>query len=200
MAEINFEQQIKELFSELKSKGNLPLEQLYSEKYLKSLIILINKYINIYINLKSIKSSRILKYIIFLRNKFSSQSFPANYNYKTKNKNNIKKLILLIYLMIYLNQILIKNNPNIEQSKKYLYFKKLYSLLKLVSSITSKLYLDKIIDITDLEIILKILIIFTVNDNYKDIKENSDIKNFMYFKECLNILVISFNKKVFTIS
>ena len=97
--------------------------------------------------------------------------------------------------MIYLNQILIKNNPNIEQSKKYLYFKKLYSLLKLVSSITSKLYLDKIIDITDLEIILKILIIFTVNDNYKDIKENSDIKNFMYFKECLNILVISFNKK-----
>ena len=83
MAEINFEQQIKELFSELKSKGNLPLDQLYSEKYLKSLIILINKYINIYINLKSIKSSRILKYIIFLRNKFSSQSFPANYNYNT---------------------------------------------------------------------------------------------------------------------
>jgi hypothetical protein len=39
------------------------------------------------------------------------------------------------------------------------------------------------------------LIIFTVNDKYKEIKENNDIKNIMYLKECLNIIQITFNER-----
>ena len=39
------------------------------------------------------------------------------------------------------------------------------------------------------------LIIFTINDNYKEIKENNDIKNIMHLKECLNIILIIFNKR-----
>ena len=39
------------------------------------------------------------------------------------------------------------------------------------------------------------LIFFTVNDDLTDMKENNDIKNIMYLKECLNILFITFDEK-----
>ena len=38
------------------------------------------------------------------------------------------------------------------------------------------------------------LIIFSINNTNEDIKENSDILNLMYFKECINIILIIFNE------
>ena len=87
------------------------------------------------------------------------------------------------------------NSKEIEAEKKYLSIKKLFHLLKKMTPILSKLYIDKIFEIGEFEIIMKMLIIFTVNDNYKEIKENNDIKNIMYLKECLNIIHMTFNEK-----
>ena len=64
-----------------------------------------------------------------------------------------------------------------------------------MSSVINKLYTYKIIDIGELKVFLKLLINFSMNDEYKNIKENNDIKNIMYFKECLNIIFILFNSK-----
>ena len=195
-SKINFEQEIKELLNTLKTKRTIELNKLNIKSYSKGIIICTNEFINMFINnLKLSKRKNFRRYINYLNIKYG-QYFPNNNNkFITSNKTEIKKLILLIYLLIYLNQISTHKNTNINSSKKYLFIKKLYILLKLMSSVINKLYKYKIIDIDDLKIFLKLLIIFTMNDEYKNIKENSDIKNLMYLKECLNIIFILFNNK-----
>ena len=63
-----------------------------------------------------------------------------------------------------------------------------------MTAFTSKFYIDKLIDISELGIILKMLIAFSVNNTYEDIKVNTDIKNLMYFKECISIILITFKE------
>ena len=61
----------------------------------------------------------------------------------------------------------------------------------MISTYIPKLYFDKIINIEDLEIILKMFVLFSINnDNNIDIKENNDLQNIMYLKECLKIIKI----------
>ena len=55
-------------------------------------------------------------------------------------------------------------------SKKFLYIKKLYNFLKIMISFTSKFYSGKVIDISELGIILKMLIIFSINNTIHDLK------------------------------
>ena len=191
-SEINLQQELEELFNILKTKGKIELNKLNPESCFKKNIIYINEFINTYINLNKLKMNNFLRNLNYLRFKHKGVYLDK---YKTAYKKAIKKLILLIYLLIYRNQISTQNNRHIDSFKKYSIFKKLYNLLQIMSSIISILYKVKVINIEELEILLKLLIIFSMNNEYKSIKENNDIKNLMYFKECLNILFIVFNDK-----
>ena len=190
----NIESELKEMINNIITKGNIQLTSLYNENFSKGIIIFMNKLIDIYIITYSYKRNYIFRFINFLYKKFSKRPLDSNYKYFTKNKTRIKKIILLAYLMIYKHQLSIMNSKLIKAEEKYMRVKKLYYLLKKMSPILSKLYIDKILEIGEFEIMLKMLIIFTVNDNYKEIKENNDIKNIMYLKECLNIILMTFKK------
>ena len=202
--ENNVEQEVKEIFNNIMTKGNIQLNKLYTGDISKGVISFLNKLICNYIktypkktkkeNLEINIGKNIYRFITFLSKKFAKIPLDNIYKYSTKNKTRIQKLILLIYLMIYRSQISIRNSANIKVSEKYLSIKKLYYLLKKMTPMLSKLYYDKIFILEELEIIMKMLIIFTVNDNYKEIKENNDIKNIMYLKECLNIMLMTFRE------
>ena len=167
----NIEKEVKEIIIYIMTKGNIQLNKLFDGDISKSIIIFINKLINNYINIYSHKRNNVCRFITFLTKKFAKRPLDNNYRYSSKNKTNIKKLILWIYLMIYRNQLSIMNSKIIKSVEKYLSVKKLYYLLKKMKPILSKLYIDKIFEIEELEIIMKMLIIFTVNDNYKEIKK-----------------------------
>ena len=191
---INCEQEIKELYNNLISKVNIGLNNIIKVPYTKGIIKCIHKFVNIYINLNSyisFKRNKIWKNIKFLSNNCRKASSIIDLKYKTKNKENIIKIIFLIYMMIYIEEISILSN-DIDSSEKFLFIKKLNNLFKDITSIVSKLYKDKIITLEELRIILKMLIIFALNSNPSDLKENNDIKYMMYFKECLNTLVLTF--------
>jgi hypothetical protein len=188
-------QEVEEIFNNIMTKGNIQLNKLYIGEFSKGMITFMNKLISNYINTNSHKGSNIGRFITFLSKKFSKRPLDNINKFSTKNKTSIKTIILLIYLMIYRNQLSIMNSKEIEKEKKYLSIKKLYHLLKKMTPILSKLYIDKIFELFELEIIMKMLIIFTVNDKYEEIKENNDIKNIMYLKVCLNIILATFNEK-----
>ena len=192
--ENNMEKEVKEIINNITTKGNIQLNKLFNGNYSKGIINFIYNLFENYINLYSHKANNICRFINFLKKKFMKDSFNNSYKFITKNKTSIKKIILLIYLMIYRNQIYVINSAKIIKAQQFLIEKKLYLLLKKMTPILSKLYIDKILNIVELEIIMKMLIIFTVNDKYKEIKENNDIKNIMYLKECLNIILITFNE------
>ena len=193
--DVNLENEIKELYNNLITKVNIEINKINPEQYSNGPIIFINKFINIYINLKSFKKHKIWRKINFLNNNLRKASLNIDYKYKTTNNENIKKIFLLFYLMIFRHQILLNENNRLDYSQKFLYVKNLYNLLKILSAIISKFYSDNIIDIDELGIILKMLIIFSLNKTYKNIKGNSDIVNLMYFKECLDIIYLIFNEK-----
>lgn len=193
--DVNLENEIKELYNNLITKVNIEINKINPEQYSNGPIIFINKFINIYINLKSFKKHKIWRKINFLNNNLRKASSNIDYKYKTTNNENIKKIFLLFYLMIFRHQILLNENNRLDYSQKFLYVKNLYNLLKILSAIISKFYSDNIIDIDELGIILKMLIIFSLNKTYKNIKGNSDIVNLMYFKECLDIIYLIFNEK-----
>ena len=191
----DIEREVKEMFNNIMTKGNVKLNNLNTGDYSKGIINFMNKLINKYINIYSSKRSGILRYINFLSKKFIEKSLKSDYKYSTKNKTNIKKIILLIYLMIYKTHISLMHSSDKKDGTNFLCIKKLYHLLKKMSSILSKLYIDKVFELAELAIFIKMLIFFTVNDDLTDMKENNDIKNIMYLKECLNILFITFDEK-----
>jgi hypothetical protein len=62
--------------------------------------------------------------------------------------------------------------------------------------IFSKSYFDKVINIEDLEILLKMLILFSINNESNlDIKGKRNIENIMYLKECIEIIKIIYKDK-----
>ena len=131
--ENNVEQEVKEIFNNIMSKGNIQLNKLYTGDISKGVITFLNKlicnYIKTYSNIeekenKGYKGNNIFRFISFLSKKFAKRPMDNIYNYSNKNKARIQKVILLIYLMIYRNQISIKNSSKIEASEKYLRIKK----------------------------------------------------------------------------
>ena len=192
--EINYEQRIKELYNNLISKVNIGFNKIIKEPYKNGIIKCIHKFVNTYINLNSFKRNKIWRNINFPKIKSRKTSLNIEIKYKINNKENIIKVLFLIYMMIYVEEASILKN-NIDSSQKFLYIKKLYNFLKIISSIVSELYKDNIIDLAELEVIIKMLIIFAMNNDSDDFKENNDIKNMMFFKECLNILKLIFQLK-----
>ena len=193
--EKNLSQEINDIFKIIEKKTYIELSKLNSKPYTKGITIYINKFIDKYCNLNSFTNKTIMRYINYLGIKFTNNYLNNNYKNISRNKYIVKKFILLIYLSIYNYHISILKQTVSDSSNKYFIIKRLYYLLKKISPITSKLYLDQIIDIKGLGMILKMLIIFSINDDYEKMKKYSDIKNFMYFKECLNIIFNTFNEK-----
>ena len=126
----NILQEVKEIFNNIMTKGNIQLNKIYIGDFSKGIITFMNNLISNYINIDSHKGNNIGRFITFLSKKFSKRPLDNSYKYSTKNKASIKKIILLIYLMIYRNQISIMNSKEIETEKKYLSIKKMYHLLK----------------------------------------------------------------------
>ena len=136
---INCEQEIKELYNNLISKVNIGLNNIIKVPYTKGIIKCIHKFVNIYINLNSyisFKRNKIWKNIKFLSNNCRKASSIIDLKYKTKNKENIIKIIFLIYMMIYIEEISILSN-DIDSSEKFLFIKKLNNLFKDITSIVS---------------------------------------------------------------
>ena len=149
--ENNVEQEVKEIFNNIMSKGNIQLNKLYTGDISKGVISFLNKLICNYIktypkkikkeNLEINIGKNIYRFITFLSKKFAKIPLDNIYKYSTKNKTRIQKLILLIYLMIYRSQISIRNSANIKVSEKYLSIKKLYYLLKKMTPMLSTMIL-----------------------------------------------------------
>ena len=202
--------QIKELYNNLFQKGNVKLQKfnLKSETKIES-----KTYNYIYENIYQIiqnQKERIFKEKneslqnkikkirrIFLRNinylykQITSGKILNNTDikYNLTNKELIINLFFLIYVIIFYFHISLGNNSEIDPKNKYLIIKLLYNILKKITSITSKFYSDKLLDIEQLEIIIKTLIIFSVNNSYNiDIKKKNYLKNIMYLKESLKII------------
>ena len=196
--ENNENEKIKALYNNLILKGKLSLEKFFlnSDSILKGNIYYIKNIINVFINVESFKAYSFLRNINYLNNTIISKNLQANFpiKYKISNHEGVKKNILLFYIIIYIYQIYFQNKKRQEKSD-YLMIKKLYDTLKNISSIVILFYINKLFDIEELEVIFKMLILFSIN-NYSnlDIKENNDIKNIMYLKECLKIIKIIFKK------
>ena len=194
----NGNNEIKTLYNNLKSKGNLQLQKFNSnsEFIFTSNMIHIYRAINIYVNLNSFKRRIILRNINYLNKKFINLELSNNisFKYKFSNNNEVRKLILLFHLILYHIQIVLQNSKDIHSELKCKIIKQLYNLNSIVSTFIPKFYLDNIINIDDLEILLKMFILFSINnyDNF-DIKENNDIENIMYLKECLKIIKIIYS-------
>ena len=194
--EFCIDEKINELFDNIKGKANIELGKLNSKRYTKGIIKYISKFIYSYININSnsIRKNQIWRFFNYFSTNPTKTSPGWNYRFLFRHKLIIKN-ILLIYLTIYDYHISILSNINISSSNKHIIISKLYNLLQIMSPIISTLYFNNIIDITELGMILKMLIIFTINNNSRNIQENSDIKNIMYFKECINIIKIIFRNK-----
>ena len=134
----DIEKEVKEIIINIITKGNIQLNKLFNGDISKGIIIFMNKLINNYINKYSYKGNNICRFITFLTKKFSERLLDNNYKYSTKNKTNIKKIISLIYLTIYRNQLSIMNSKKIQSEEKYLSIKKLYYLLQKITPILSK--------------------------------------------------------------
>ena len=108
-------------------------------------------------------------------------------------------MLFLFYLSIFRYQISWQADIDIDNdNSKIIYkkIKKIYKLLHIISLISLKSYLDKVINLEDLELILKMLVLFSINNHKNlDIKEKSNIENIMYLKECIGIIRIIYKDK-----
>ena len=189
--------EIKILYNNL-AKENLILKDFNPDSViLKVYKKYICRFINAYIN-DSNKNKLLFRKINYLCNLIKSLKDPDNnlLKYKSSNKENTRKVLFLFYLIIFHNQISLQEKKvqislqgENDNNKKeiidiYKKIKKLYNLLHIISLIFSKSYLDKVINLEDLEILLKILVLFTINNHSNlDIKRKSNIENIMYLKE-----------------
>ena len=114
---------------------------------------------------------------------------------KIKANNSIKKIIstfftIFIFNILKENNINKKNEPNNSNV--------LYELLNNILSIIGLLYLKDIINDDYYELILKYLLIFSmdipINSLEKQLNEKYEINNIIIFKSCINLIKIVFNK------
>ena len=191
----NENNELKTLCNNLIIKGNLKFQNfnLDAVSIFKSNTNFIYSLINKFIKLKTFKNKNILRNISYLNKDIlkSKSSYSISFRSKLSNINEVKKYFLLFYMVLFHSQIYIQNNQNYSTIKKYYYIKKLYNLFKKISTYIPKLYFDKIINIEDLEILLKMFVLFSINNyNNMDIRENNDLQNIMYLKESLKIIKI----------
>ena len=187
----NENSELKTLCDNLIIKGNLKFQNfnLDAGSIFKSNTNFIYSLINKFIKLETSKKKQILRNISYL-NKYILKS-KSSYRFKLSNTNEVKKFFVLFYMILFHSQIYIQNNQNYSSIKKYYYIKKLYYLFKSISTYIPKLYFDKIINIEDLEILLKMFVLFSINNSSDmDIRENNDLQNIMYLKECLKLIKI----------
>ena len=203
---------IRELYTNLKKNGILRLNKVNFECKTLLKFNTYDIFNNIYeiiknqkeminngsINKKIKKRKRIfLRNFNYLNNQITSgKLLNGALKYKLSNKNNVinLNLFLLVYIIIFYFQISSQNSDKINSENKYLLIKLLYNILKKISSIISKLYLDKLLDLEQLEIIIKTLIILSINNSYNiEIKDNNNLENIMYLKQSLKIIKIIFN-------
>ena len=178
--------------------NNLKTKEIQVQKFFpdfnlisKSNINYIYKIIKIFCGIPSIKKRIIFRYINYLNKKIINQSSNKYSKYQTTPGENTLKIFLLIYMIVFIIKISFKRKNDDEERNKNIqrFNKNIFYFLEKISTIIAKLYLDKTIDIISLEMIFKILIIFSINDNL-EIKEKNDIENIMYLKECLKIIKI----------
>ena len=203
--------EILELYNNIIQKGKIELNKFYSESndILKIHINYIFNIINLYIqtqnnkieeknekgeinfnNQKIINIKPILRRINYLNNNIISKKLlnKLSLKYKLSDRNYTIKLFILVYIILFYIQNKMKLY-NIESREKYLLIKILYNFLIIISNIISKFYFDQILTIDELEIIMKIHVLFSINDyRNKELKENNNIENIMYLKVCLNII------------
>ena len=151
------------LYNNLKLQGNIQLQIFYqnSEDLKKSIIDYIYKIFKKFIYLPLNKKKTISRYINYLNNKFISRKVSEHDSLKYKLTNNkiVTKLFFLSHLILFQFQISLQKSV-MKNNLIYQIIKYLYNLVKSISTLTSKLYLDKIINIDEFEIIIKLLIIF----------------------------------------
>ena len=152
----------------------------------------------------------ILKYLneienkknIFLINKIQKRnhqyiinlSTNARISIKYKSyKNDINKKITFIFITFIFNLF-----------KHFLLYKgkdgsnkKINNILIIIINIIGKLYQDAIINDDYFEIILKLLLFFTISKSAeKEPNEKDEITNIIFFKSCINIIKITFNNLI----
>ena len=143
---------------------------------------------------KKIFTSKNLRNIQYLAKKMKIMKK----NSKCKANKSVKKKISHFFT-IFLFNILKENNiiKNKESNKRYI----LNDLLNNMLYIFVLFYLNDFINDDYFELILKYLLIFTmeipINSTIKQLNEKYEIINIIYFKSCINLIKISFNKIFF---
>ncbi len=185
--------EIKLLNKNLTSTINIQFQNFYqnSDSILKGNITYIHGLIKLYINnIYSKQKNTLLKNINYLYKKITTRvnSNNISFKYKLTKKEYACKLFYLFYLVIFHYQISLQKNNKMNE-EICLNIKKLFNLLQIISIYISKFYFDKIINIEDLEIILKMLVLFSINGSSNlDIKNNGNLENIMYLKACIEII------------
>ena len=111
--------------------------------------------------------------------------------YSDSNQIILFQFFIAFYYNIFRHYLISKaNNDSI--SKEYILI--LYDLLSKILKIFSKLYLDKNINDDRFEILLKLLLIFSISNSIdKEPNEKEEIINLMFFKACVDLIKIVFN-------
>ena len=165
------------------------------------------KIINFYLLEKENKNDRknslmiriISKNIQFLIKTLNNINLNSkNKSYKDEEQKIITKFFIIFTFSI-LNEVLkCKKNKDIDEKNKEI--KILNKLLKNILYIIGKLYLKKIINDENFELLLKIFLIFSITKSIESIElkkdEKYEIKNFMFFNNCINLIKIIFMKLI----
>ena len=162
----------------------------------------INNIISLYLKEKE-TPNKAKKYIINIikRKRLSyllniCQKLKSNWKYKEsiiKNKITINNYFVIICFCFFYQVILIKEQKGNKKS-----IISLYNLLNNLLIITGKLFLEEIIEINYFELIMKLLLTFTIKNSMisleEDINNNNEIFNLIYFKSCINSMKDVFSK------
>ena len=146
-----------------------------------------------YICIKKIKRNInfIIKY--FLNKDIGKNRFFFLSN--NKNSLDIRFILLIIFCFKIFNEVIICKNKEKNLHKKYFLLIKLNDLLSSILIIIGKFYYDRIIDEDKFEMLLKFLIILSISQKINEVpNKNERIANMMFFKECIYIIKIVFNK------
>ena len=136
--------------------------------------------------------SKNIKYLIKTINNNSSK----NKTFNDKEQKIITKFFIIFIFNIFNEVIKVKKNSEIVDKNKEI--KILNKLLKDLLCIIGKLYLKKIFNDENFELILKILLIFSATKSIESIEIKNDEKyeiiHFMFFNNCIYLIKIIFNK------
>ena len=188
-------------------KKNMKIFVYEDKKLLLKEYVYINQLLNIYLKEKKIlksKTGKEIKYFIIniikrtrpfytikTYKNFEGIEHMRKYNkYLSKKKNSINNFFIIVCFCLFLKVISSKKDKNI--------IILIYKLMKQLFSFVGKLFLEEIIDINYFELMMKLLLTFSIKNSLvsleEDINQRNEIHNLIFLKCSIMIIKDIFEK------